>query len=522
MNYPDSLRIQSKRNGETMLAVLIKLTLISGLCLLLLPLLRDNSPVLRHRITFYCSLLCLILPLFYFSPVTVQFSGLSDEINEQNTYLIQLSEPSVSDLKINHSVYNVSESTGNGSILLTKQTTVAEKLVVLILSVWIIGMLVKIFRIYYQFSQLKLFVDGSAPYDRIRKIVLNSNRNLECRISNEIGVPLLYIGRIRKVILLPEKISSLSNESVDMIISHELCHYQRKDYLSLWMISLLEIIYWFHPFVLLLGKKHRIEMELACDYELIRQGMNPLHYAETLISFPKSNRNHSVTPAMSFSGKLLGNRIKLLLNGHLSKLSIFKSQILIIFFVLSSFVGCVNNSTLLESSLIELVSYDVPSLRAGELEKNNIVIAAFYDGEDKKNTFVELELSKKGEWSKTWVKLGPLEKFDKQIYTWHLKTVNGGEFTGKYKISGVIADGMVDGIAVGIISSNDNGKVNVHKSNGPLDSGISNILCSWPLDLDNHKFQRLVPQLKIKGSESIKRLLCGSQLMVDGIYSVKL
>lgn len=83
--------------------------------------------------------------------------------------------------------------------------------------------------------------------------------------TSGIGIPAVF-GVTRPWLLMPEKIlASLDQKKLKYVILHELAHLKRKDILLNWFFYLLEIIYWFNPFVWLAFHRMRADRELACD-----------------------------------------------------------------------------------------------------------------------------------------------------------------------------------------------------------------------------------------------------------------
>lgn len=99
-----------------------------------------------------------------------------------------------------------------------------------------------------------------------RKQALGLKREVECYRCSLIHTPLL-MGFLHPVILLPE---NMPQSSLDTALAHELTHLKSRDTAQLLWASLVRAVHWFNPMVWLLVRRLRREMELCCDYALLK------------------------------------------------------------------------------------------------------------------------------------------------------------------------------------------------------------------------------------------------------------
>lgn len=501
-----------------MLLLILKISIIFALCLLTLRLLKANGSNLKQKIIVVTFIFCLFIPFLAQSPLSFNINNFGTSCVQNNTVLniSPTFKPIINKLE---TISTIPQTQPH--VLVSKQVTYGNILWTVFLVIWIVGVLLKFFRYIFQIYQLTVLVNRSKALKFPSSKFTQYSKNIRYLRSDETSVPFLFVGFRTINIVLPKQSKAWSEQNIYNILAHELCHYRRKDHWALWLSSLVLILYWFHPMMSRLNKVHREMIELACDQQLLSEGINPSDYAQTILSIPQINKEYSAVPLMSTQPSLIKKRINEILTIKQTQLSVFKLNVLVMVAMLTFVAGCVNNNTLLSASnLVEFISNDLPSLRTGKLDNNHIQMATFYDGVDNHNTFLELELSTTDSNQTTWLKLGPLKKFNEQIQTWHYKTLKGAELTGRYKVSNAIADGSVDGVAFGIIYSDSADLTVAHKSAGSIDNNISNILCAWPLDISNNTFKKLTPQLSNQKHETIKRLLCGSQLLKNGVYSI--
>jgi bla regulator protein BlaR1 len=103
---------------------------------------------------------------------------------------------------------------------------------------------------------------------------------LPCASTLEPGV----LGIFRPKLLWPTDLSEqLSDTELDAILTHELCHVDRRDNLSALLQMVVETVFWFYPVVWWLGARLVSERERACDEEVVRMNGNHRSYAEGIL-----------------------------------------------------------------------------------------------------------------------------------------------------------------------------------------------------------------------------------------------
>ena len=149
---------------------------------------------------------------------------------------------------------------------------------------------------------VRLFSNQAAAHMGIQKKV-------KVWLSAYVTVPSVS-GFIKPVILLPAAITShLTVQQVEAILLHELAHIKRHDYLVNMLQSFIEIILFFNPFAVLLGRLARMERENCCDDWVINYKYNRRQYAEALIILEEHRGNDK---SQRFALAATNNKKKLL------------------------------------------------------------------------------------------------------------------------------------------------------------------------------------------------------------------
>jgi TonB family protein len=124
--------------------------------------------------------------------------------------------------------------------------------------------------------------------------------------SAAIDVPTL-IGWMRPAILVPGSVlSGLTPSQLDAILTHELAHVRRHDYLVNVIQSAIETLLFYHPAVWWVSRRVRLERELCCDDVVVSVRADRVVYARALASLEEiRGRQPALGLAATGGGDLL-------------------------------------------------------------------------------------------------------------------------------------------------------------------------------------------------------------------------
>ncbi|MFJ5625079.1 BlaR1 family beta-lactam sensor/signal transducer [Peribacillus loiseleuriae] len=146
--------------------------------------------------------------------------------------------------------------------------------------------------------------------------------------SSLIKSPITF-GIIYPYIVMPKDISTLSTNEMKCVFLHELYHCKRRDMLVNYFMCLSRTVYWFNPLVWYFLKEMKTEMEISCDYAVLKtlDKESHLKYSEVILKFASlSQRTSSLLAAseISSSYKQVKRRIVTIVNfqveSHLLKM----------------------------------------------------------------------------------------------------------------------------------------------------------------------------------------------------------
>ncbi|MGV3616796.1 MAG: M56 family metallopeptidase [Fimbriimonas sp.] len=102
--------------------------------------------------------------------------------------------------------------------------------------------------------------------------------------SSTVKCPLLT-GYLRPAIVIPAGFAAAhAPEEVRMALAHEVAHLRRRDQWLALVVTGVQILFFFHPFVWLAAREASLSREEACDVEALRlSGADPAAYAHFLV-----------------------------------------------------------------------------------------------------------------------------------------------------------------------------------------------------------------------------------------------
>lgn len=170
------------------------------------------------------------------------------------------------------------------------------------------------------------------------------------------------LGIIRPRIYLPV---SLAGEEREYILSHELYHIKRLDYVIKPVAFLILTVYWFNPLVWLAFRLMTRDMEMSCDEKVLAStdGGIKKNYSTSLLTFAVGHRFPAASP-LAFGETGAKQRIRNILNFKKPKMWITAVSMLVVVGVLAACAanprldiasGITLDNEALEQSLVDLI-----------------------------------------------------------------------------------------------------------------------------------------------------------------------
>ena len=179
----------------------------------------------------------------------------------------------------------------------TKENTEAQPAAIMNVTdiaaiVWCIGFCVfSVFQLYVYYAFRRgIFVDGrECENNHIHELVVSTNHAIGLRrtmpviVSRKVNSPMI-LGIFRPVLVIPRE--DYSSAECNMIVRHELTHCKRHDVVFKMLLTAVNALHWFNPFVYLMVREANADIELCCDADVLRNADSVQRkvYAESILT----------------------------------------------------------------------------------------------------------------------------------------------------------------------------------------------------------------------------------------------
>ncbi|MFC1713917.1 M56 family metallopeptidase [Candidatus Poribacteria bacterium] len=143
--------------------------------------------------------------------------------------------------------------------------------------------------VYRKLGKLKIDssdVESQAALEVLSRLKnkLGIRRTVALKTSPEVYIP-MSMGIFSPVIIVPDSaIDDGASDELEMILTHELAHIKRCDYLTRFLQNMLKVVFFFHPLFHLMKRKLAKEREHICDDWVIDITNRRSKYAECLVN----------------------------------------------------------------------------------------------------------------------------------------------------------------------------------------------------------------------------------------------
>ena len=208
----------------------------------------------------------------------------------------------------NNTIQSESASDGVSSIIDNAKTNLPkifesyfENNLSLVVTFWFVGFIIFSLRFIggaFYVQRLKTTGLNSLDADWHKRLShlrdqLNLNQTVLISESTQVNVP-ITIGHLKPIILFPlGMISGLPQDQIEAIISHELAHIKRYDFLINMIQTFIETLFFYHPVVWWLSSLINAERENCCDDIAIQTCGDAVSYSKALYNIQQIRKNQS-------------------------------------------------------------------------------------------------------------------------------------------------------------------------------------------------------------------------------------
>ncbi len=227
-------------------------------------------------------------------------------ISALSTFLVMLPETK----QITEVTGRVILMKGNNELYLTDSVTIwLESNMPMMLTVWLGGVMILMIRLLFSLGWVSHMRSTAALSLEIQQSLDNIVHRLQLKIkpvaseSNYVSSP-VTIGHLKPLILFPIGIvNQLTPGEVEAILTHELAHIVRRDYLSNLIQSFIETLFYYHPVTWWISSVVREERENRADDLAVSWCGDHLGYAKALMTVEEMQIDQKPALTIGFASR---------------------------------------------------------------------------------------------------------------------------------------------------------------------------------------------------------------------------
>ncbi len=199
-----------------------------------------------------------------------------------------------------------------GSEALTFRESVAawlEMRIPMMLTIWAGGVSILLIRLLFSLSWVRHVRSSSTAAPEIQQTLNSIISRLRLKVkpvaaSTSLVSSPMTIGHLKPIVLFPIGIlNHISPSEVEAILTHELAHIVRKDYLSNLVQSFIETLFYYHPIVWWISAMVRSERENRADDLAVTWCGDQLGYAKALMTIQEMQVSQGPSLAIGFASR---------------------------------------------------------------------------------------------------------------------------------------------------------------------------------------------------------------------------
>lgn len=162
-----------------------------------------------------------------------------------------------------------------------------------LVAVWITGATGALVVLFGGLGRIQRVLKRTIPLTEPRLLELVRRISLELRtgpvalVEGSDPALLVTCGWWRPTIVLPPGCHEWSDDKLTSVLSHELAHVRRRDWLVQLGAEVARCVYWFNPLFWLAARRLRRESERACDNVVLYEGIDAASYASHLLDIAR-------------------------------------------------------------------------------------------------------------------------------------------------------------------------------------------------------------------------------------------
>ena len=214
--------------------------------------------------------------------------------------------------------------------------------------------------VYYAFRR-GIFVDGrKCENNHIHELVVRTGNTIGLRrtmpviVSRKTNSPMI-LGIFRPMLVIPREDYSFAE--FNMIVRHELTHCKRHDIAFKVLLTAVNALHWFNPFVYLMVREANADIELCCDADVLRNAddVQRKAYAESILTSMEREKGFVPVSTCFSHGSIhkMKERLENIVDNRKRRSGIVLLAFTILMSVLlGAFVSCGNDMSSQDGSIV--------------------------------------------------------------------------------------------------------------------------------------------------------------------------
>ena len=223
-----------------------------------------------------------------------------------STFIIMLPDAK----QISHATGSIILMESNGALSVSDRISIwLESRMPMMLTIWLGGVIILMVRLLLSLGWVGHMRSASMPSVELQTSLDNILNRLNLKVSpavsesNYVSSP-VTIGHLKPLILFPIGIiNQLTPAEVEAVLTHELAHIVRRDYLSNLIQSFIETLFYYHPVIWWISGVVRTERENRADDLAISWCGDHLGYAKALMTVQEMQSSHKPSLAIGFASR---------------------------------------------------------------------------------------------------------------------------------------------------------------------------------------------------------------------------
>ncbi len=190
-------------------------------------------------------------------------------------------------------------------------------------SLWFAVVFILFARLVYREFRFRRFLKNAVKQDLdfiMERLKSDIGYKREINVYSHEGITMPFVtGFFKPAVYIPEKMVHSPEHELMSVLAHETAHIKRRDVFTITAQTIVEILYFFHPFVRIAGRFLNMQREMICDNIAISTlNKRPAEYGQSLLNnleaCLKLKNRPVIAGGILFSKKALVKRFEYIFN----------------------------------------------------------------------------------------------------------------------------------------------------------------------------------------------------------------